>query len=748
MPRQQRDTAATNLTPEALARALQRLVDEDADTTATPSTEIAMRQPATVLRKENPRRAAISDHHDHIRGENTARRTPYLATTATAAVGYLGWGLTELVGLAAGPGAELATTTGIGLASAGALAGARALLHERIPAFWRRQSWAGGAGTAAWITTASAVGPANWTMTALLAGGAAMTWSSWMKHHSIPDVDPNAPQLPTVSDEPTTGDYGDTLAQRWADNVSRSGKAVPGAMLTDRADLTRAIRWTIRTPAGDVSFNDVFGRRNRIAAALGISAKNVMLEPHEDNEAWAYLTVIVRDLLSGGIPYVGPRYDHGVIPLGPFADGEGDMHFYAVEDIGVRNGLVTGEPGSGKSACLEAIGLGLKQSGVWHLLFGDGDPDGGSSPVLNDISDWAEAGPRQVLAQLEAVEAALAIRSLLKSTLTEGPDGPVQITDPSRQSPLRKLLPGTTVPGLMWIIDELQRLSTDTWLASQDFIPRLERVVRIGRKYGVAVVVGTQSLLAGDYGNSTVLRGYLMARNLLAFRNKNRSENAVVGGLAVAPGSLPAGGGYCFAIAGGRLSMGRVAWAPDLGEWATSLPQCALDENTALAMRDFQPEIEQSPSARFAAQVEKLHAWRRRKESGESTDATDAIASTAAAAPLPGFMQGLQIPSALGAQNVVPLRPRPSSSTTLDSAQAVPDVEGLPASQQAVLRALQSGHRRTGDIVGETGLKPPAVSKALGALSDLGLAHKIAHGQWEPFQGRKLDQVKATRESS
>ncbi|ALL79962.1 hypothetical protein AD006_32620 (plasmid) [Pseudonocardia sp. EC080610-09] len=743
MPRQQRDAAGTNLTPEVLARALQRLVDEDTtDTTGTTgttgtaaavSTELTVRQPATVLRKETPRRAAISAHHDHIRAENTARRTPYLATTGTAAAGYLGWGLTELVGLAAGSGAELATTTGIGLASIGALAGARALLHDRIPAFWRRQSWAGSAGTAAWITTASAVGPANWTMTALLAGGAAATWASWMRHHSIPDVDPDAPHLPAASEEPTDSDYGDTLAQRWADNVSRSGKAVPGAMLTDRTDLTRAIRWTVRTPAGDVSFDDVFGRRNRIAAALGISAKNVMLEPHEDNEAWAYLTVIVRDLLSGGIPYTGPRYDHGAIPLGPFADGEGDMHFYAVEDIGVRNGLVTGEPGSGKSASLEAIGLGLKHSGVWHLLFGDGDPDGGSSPVLNDISDWAEAGPRQVLAQLEAVEAALEIRSLLKSTLTEGPDGtPVPITDPATQSPLRKLLPSTTVPGLMWIIDELQRLSTDTWLAAQEFIPRLERVVRIGRKYGVAVVVGTQSLLAGDYGNSTVLRGYLMARNLLAFRNKNRSENAVVGGMAVAPGSLPAGGGYCFAIAGGRLSMGRVAWAPDLGEWATALPQCPLDENTALAMRDFQPETEQSPSARFTAQVEKLHAWRRRKESGEPADAPDA--NDGPAAPLPGFMQGLQIPSALGAQNVVPLRPRPTSSPTPDSAQAAPDIEGLPASQREVLRALHTGHRRTGDIVGETGLKPPAVSKALGALSDLGLAHKIAHGQWEPIE--------------
>ncbi|WP_337826873.1 hypothetical protein [Pseudonocardia sp. UM4_GMWB1] len=732
MARQQSDATGENLSPETLVRALQRLAEENAAPAAA-STQVATR-PATALRKETPREAALSSHHDHIRAESAARRTPYLATAATAGAGYLGWGLTELVGLATGPAGELAATTGIGLASAGLLASARALLHSRIPAFWRRQSWAGAAGATAWITTASAIGPANWTMTALLAGGAAATWAAWMKEHAIPDVDASTPQLP-AADETADSDYGDTLAQRWAENVSPRGKPLPGSMLTDRVELARAVRWTVRTPAGDLSFDEILGRRGRIAGALHVSAKNVMLEPHDDNEGWAYLTVTVRDLLSGGIPYQGPRYDDGVIPLGPFADGEGEMAFYAAEDIGVRNGLVTGEPGSGKSACLEAIGLGLKHSAAWHLFFGDGDPDGGSSPVLNDISDWSEAGPQGVLAQLEAIEAALKIRSLLKSTLTEGPDGtPVPISDPDQQSPLRKLLPSPAVPGLMWIIDELQRLSTDPALIAQDFIPRLERVVRIGRKYGVAVVVGTQSLLAGDYGNSTVLRSYLAARNLLAFRNQNRSENSTIGGMAVAPASLPAGGGYCFAIAAGRLSMGRVAWAKDLGEWSRELPQTPLDEHTALAVLDHQPEAEQSPAARYAAQVEKLQTWRRQKERGEPTDTRD---TTTAPTVLPGFMQGLDIPKALGAENVVPLRPR-STDTALPNGAGepatAPDIEALPNSQQAVFHALQSGHRRTGEIVTATGLKAPAVSKALAALADLELARKIAHGQWEPTE--------------
>ncbi|MCF7547206.1 hypothetical protein [Pseudonocardia sp. WMMC193] len=685
-----------------------------------PSTELAVRPAAPLMRKLSPRAAALERQRDQADRARRARRTPYLAAAATAATGYAGWGLAELAHLAAGSGGEGLTVAGIGLLSATTATALRAAFRARIPDNWRGRSWCVVGGTTAWVTAASAIGPANWPMTALLAGGAALGWAGWMRQHEIPT--PGAETLPTPQDDEEEQDLGDRLARRWAENVSGKGQLLPGAMLTERLDLPRAIRWTIQTRPGTADFNEVFARRSKIAGGLGVAANNLLLEPSDQNESWCTMTVIVKDLLSGGIAYTGPRYEDGRIPLGPFADGEGEMQYVAYDEVGCRNGLVTGEPGSGKSACLEAVGLGLKHSGVWNVWFGDGDPEGGSSPVLNDISDWTEAGPQGVLRQLEAVEEALEIRSLLKSTLTDGPDGtPVPITDPQTQQPIRKLKPSEAVPGLQWILDELHRLTSDPWLIERQFVPRLERVVRIGRKYGVVVLVGTQSLLAPDYGNSTALRGYLAAINLLAFRNQNRSEAAVVGGLSVAPSTLPTGGGYCFATAGGRLSMGRVAWAPDLGRWANDLPDLPLDRDTDLATARFRPEIPRDPAAVFAEQQRRLQTWR-------STLGSAPQQLTPAEPQAPMSRPGLVIPAALTADNVIalhPLSPEPVAVVTAD-------LEALPRRQQLVYAALIDGHRRTGDIAAVIEQKPPNVVKALNALAEVGLVRKVAHGQWQP----------------
>ncbi|WP_226358514.1 FtsK/SpoIIIE domain-containing protein [Pseudonocardia sp. ICBG601] len=685
----------------------------------------------SVLRRETPGQVVVSERAERVRAGVWARRVPYLATAATAATGTLGWALCDLVAASDGPTVATAAAGGLGVTVAAGLAAARGWWRRRIPAAWTKASWAGVAGAGAWVGAAALTGPADPALLAALAAGAAACWSGWMAAHPVTVPSPG----PVLPDE-GAGDVGDRLARRWADNVARRGKALPDSLLTDRVDTARSIRWTVRTPPGEVCFDDILGRRSRIASALGVSGKHLVVEPFPDDEGWAQLTVITADVLSVGIAYTGPRYESGTVPLGPYADGEGEMVFHAVEAVGVRNGLVTGEPGSGKSACLEAIGLGLASSGRWHVFFGDGDPDGGSSPVLNDVADWAESGPDGVLAQLAAVEAALEVRSLLKSTLTEGPPsedgGPgalVAITDPAVQSPARKLLPTPELPGLMWIIDELHRLSTHPHMVAADFIGRLERVVRIGRKYGVGLVVGTQSLLAPDFGGSTVLRSFLTARNLFAFRNMNRSENAVIDGLAVAPTSLPSGGGYCFANSGGRMTMGRVAWAEDLGPWVRAVGGVVLDPDTAAAVGPFQPVQSVSPQARWETQTAKLAAWRRTTHTGAGAAgelAPEAPApelsapSVVSVVALPGWA-GVAVPAALTAADVVPL-PAPAEETVASA--EVAEHAGLSSAQREVYAALAAGHTRTGDIAAVTGRKAPAVSKALTALASAGLAVK------------------------
>jgi hypothetical protein len=696
-------------------------------TKARPSAELCMAPARSV---EVARNASID------RGQR-ARRLPYVAAGATAAAGYGAWGLGELAQLAAGPAGELVVSTGTAGLCAAALGILRLHRGPSIPAQWRRRWWTASASAASWVTAASAIGPGSWPMTAALAVGAAAASSSWLRAHEVPTPpalsgleSPKPARLAVVEEE-----LGSILARRWSENVASTGQPVPGSLLTDRVDLPHAIRWTVQTIPGSTSFSAMFAQRDRIAAGLRWAAAKVLLEPSDIDESSAVLTVITVDVLAAGIAYTGPRYRDGVIELGPYADGSGWADYVAVDRVGCRNGMATGEPGSGKSAFLEAVAMGLKSSGEWVVLFGDGDPEGGSSPLLNNLADWSAAGPQQVLYQLEALEAALIVRGMLKPTLTAGPDGtPIPITDPTTQTPVRELRPSRRFPAIKWILDELHRLSADPWLTERRFIPRLEQLVRIGRKYGIVALTGSQSLLAPDYGNSTPLRGYLAARNLYAFRNGNKSEKAVVSGLEIAPSVLPPGGGYAFAAGGGRLAMLRVAWSADMARYADGLPATPLDADTELAIARFRPAAEADPAVAFAEQTAKLAVWR--AQQGADVAPAAALPSDGGPAALPAAagLAGLAVPSALTAANVIPIhRPAtPTAPTTPTAVEDGPDLEALNSSQQSVVKALRAGHQRTGAIAAQTGLKLPAVSKALSALADLGLAERVAHGNWVP----------------
>lgn len=692
---------------------------------STTSVEVVRQSADRTLRIEQGRRA---------------RRMPYVATAATAAAGYTAWGVGELAAVAAGPlGTLVATSSTAGMCAA-TLGVLRLTYRDRIAPQWRRRWWVAGAAASWWVTTATAVGADSWAMTACLALGAAAASARWLREHEVPCPDEESSVIEAeIVDErepEDEGDLADELARRFATNVVP--KILPsGSMLTDRIDLPRAIRWTIRTPPGSITFGTMYERRARIAAGMNLPLAKVLMEPSDEDEGHALLTVITRDLLAAGISYTGPRYKDGRIPLGPFADGSGEAEYIAVDQVGCRNGMATGEPGSGKSAFLEAVALGLKSSGVWRVWFGDGDPEGGSSPLLNEIADDnPAAGPEQVLQQLEALEALLPVRGLLKATLTEGPDGePVPITDPIRQRPVREMRPSRAYPAIMWIIDELHRLTSDPWLIERGFVKRLERLVRIGRKYGIVLLTGSQSLLAPDYGNSTPLRGYLAARNLFAFRNGNKNEKTVVSGLEISPSTLPPGGGYAFAAGAGRLAMTRVAWARDMTPFAAGLPDSPFDPDSALAVAPFRPATPRDRAAAYAEQIVRLQQWRAQQDGANSAAAQDVPAGPAQLPRITGGLgtdlAGLTVPPALTAENVIPIRRQaaPARRQALDEG---PDLDALNATVRAVYDALHEGHRRTGAIAEATELLKPSVSKALSTLADLGLASKLAHGEYEP----------------
>jgi hypothetical protein len=716
------------------------------------------RQPSKELVRKSPeerlRLQLSAERSLRIEAARRARRLPYLATAATAVGGYAAWGAAELATAMAGQPGEAAAIAGAAGTCAICLAAVRIGYRHRIESRWQGRWWTAGVGAASWITTAAAFGPASWPMTAALAAGAAAVSAGWLRAHDIPAPGTELPAMPMVQGEGLDEDpTAALLAARWAETVAQ--KLVPGSLLTDRQILPNGIRWTVETVPGTTQFSELLNIKGKIASGLRQPSARVILEPGED-ESTALLTVITRDVLAAGVPYRGPQYDNGRILVGPYADGEGWAEYFAYDAVGVRCGLVTGSPGSGKSAFLEIVGLSLRASGEWYLMFGDGDPSGGSSPLLNQIAHWPEAGPRAVLKQLEAIEAAIELRSMLKATLTLGPDGktPVPITDPATQVPIREIIPCPQYPGIMWIIDELHRLTKDQFLKDHQFADRLERVCRLARKYGIGVIAGTQSLLGGDFGGNTPLRAYLSARNMFAFRNTNKSESATVQGLEVAPWTLPEGGGYALSGGDGRLSMLRAAWARDLSQFAVGLPDGGLDADTDLSLDPFRPEEALDPVAQYAVLSARLAAWRTAQSApgadrpGTTSDRTDGQADRTGSGPdrsggqadrsgtgpfSTAGLTGLVIPRPLTAANVIPFRrtePGPVQPAWTDDG---PDLDVLRPPHRLVYEALASGLRRTGDIVERTQLKAPAVSKALKVLEEeYQLVRKLAHGEWEP----------------
>jgi hypothetical protein len=771
-----RGAAGEDAGAQVLAELARQLVAASRAATQHETTTHDLGRAGAALQRREPlaeaRARASWERALRIRAGQDARRLPYLATGATYAAGWAAWGAAELADAAAGPAghsAAIAGTVGLCAAATGVL---RITYRHGIADRWRTRWWISAAAGGGWVSLAASVGPGSWPMTAVLAAGATALASSWQRAHAVPNPsDQPTPTPAPVIEEPTGGDdLGEVLAERWAEYIGARDGVVPGAMLTGRTDLPHAIQWMVQTPPGKVAFDQLLAALPRIAAGLRQSQAKVVLEPVADDESAAWLSVITRDVLAEGVPYPGPSYlsdspSDGRIPIGPYADGTGQADYVAVDGVGCRNGLATGAPGSGKSAFLEAVALGLRISGRWTVLFGDGDPGGGSSPLLNRLADWRAAGPEDVLAQMVAVEDLLELRAALKSTLTAGADGaPVTITDPARQVPLREMLPSTGFPGVCWILDELHRLTQDDWLKNQNFAARLEKIARIGRKYGIVLLTGTQSLLADDFGGNTKLRAYLSDRNCFTFRNPNRSEQHTIAGLKIAPSALPPGGGYAFSTGTGRVSMLRVAWARDLSRYLPTLPDVALDPDSDHVIATHRPAAAGDPTTLYTDAMAALRAMRTRHPSGDGgpaatppppgpvapvlrtevhhpggQDQTSVRPGQPPAGPVHPGLAGVTIPTALTARNVIPIRPSARSA-------AGPVEAAAPSGEQDQLASLNDTQRcvydalnslgwnqlvRTGHLADVTGLRPPAVSKALAVLAERDLAVRLAHGEWQ-----------------
>lgn len=676
------------------------------------------------------RRKAAAERRQRVRDGKRARRRPWILTAATAATGTTAWGIKAFVEMAAGIPGVL-----VSLASAVAVAGTAGVIYlankDRIDQRWRHRYALASTVAMLWVAITTATG-VNLVLLCVLLLAAVCLSAGWWRTHRInaPAAHPAAASPIEEIEEIT--DRGQVV-KLWQAKVAATHGPLPKALLTDGKDLEHGFTWTVQTDENPIEFSAMLNKRGAIAARLKTRVTNVQLDPHPSgDESMATLTVLTRNILEEGVPYPGPRYHNGRIPIGPHVDGSGDAEFVIYDSAGCYGGLLSGEPRSGKSSCFENVGLSLCASGEWVVFYCDGDQTGGSSPVMNEFMHWPLAGVNGALQQLRALEGALEARGVIKPTMTEGQDGkPVPLTDPTTQHPAKKLLPCPSLPGIVWMIDELHRLTKDPDLKEHRWTQRLESLVRIGPKYGIVVITASHSLLAGDYGNSTTLRGYLAARNVFAFRNQNKVEKATLNGLQLSPAALPAGGGYAYSTGSGRLAMLRSAYSNNMAAHGAGLPNIDLDDDTTLGLNGLWTKEARDPETVAREAQHQLTEWRRQRRDGDHTSIGALTLTPTPATPTdkPTFATStvLQLRKAI-----------PPALTAADIIRAPHQRGRLSEDARAVLAVIEDGHllaedrlTKTATIKDSTAFEKNRVHEALRELLDRGLVTQPKKGFYQ-----------------
>ncbi|WP_158071616.1 hypothetical protein [Pseudonocardia sp. Ae717_Ps2] len=282
-----------------------------------------------------------------------ARRAPFLAVGGVAVLGWVGWGLHELLRLGAGDAAAiLAAPVAVGVTGA---AGAAVAIG------WRRQL--GGhhrrfaivtTAAAAWVGVVSLFSPASWTAMAVLVLGAIGLCSRWQAAHAVPQPGPDAAAQAARWSRGTAASAAGTsrveiaeMVQRWEERIAAERGPIPDSQLVEPQVLPAAVRFTVATVPGSTSFDTAHALRGRIASGLQRPSSRIVLEPSDVDESMFDLTVITRDVLADGVPYTGPVYHDGRVEIGAFADGDDTATYTAADRAGAATAWPPGSPARG-----------------------------------------------------------------------------------------------------------------------------------------------------------------------------------------------------------------------------------------------------------------------------------------------------------------------------------------------------------------------------------------------------------------
>ncbi len=167
----------------------------------------------------------------------------------------------------------------------------------------------------------------------------------------------------------------------------------------------------------------------------------------------------------------------------------GESYFGPILLSGMRNCIITGEPGSGKSTFLELLALTAHQH-QW-LLFGC-DPERATfSEAWESITAAPIAeSPTELIELIELVHAEMARRKALFQESAGVSLGPADLKEYNRRAiqPLKRVIV---------VIDE-----ANSYFDNKMIVAGLEDISRRGRKWGVILVLAAHSWRAADVSRS------------------------------------------------------------------------------------------------------------------------------------------------------------------------------------------------------------------------------------------------------
>lgn len=427
---------------------------------------------------------------------------------------------------------------------------------------WRPTAYRAAIVSTVWLALASHRGPSGQVVLAWMVC-VIFSSSPWWKVHRLGY--PKAPAVPVPEVRKI-----ESTELLWAEYIGRKGsRTLPGSQLTGRdTSKPNCEVWTIDLVPGEQSYAAAVGHLGLIAGGLHTPIKNLVLEPHEDeNPNHVKLTIVKVSPIEKTLPYRGARIvgeQRHVIEVGPYGDGDGYAP-WRMWQPGEQpmtgswlSGLVVAGTGIGKSRLMELLAAGYMATGnavVWFV-----DPQGGaSSPALQEYADWyvSSEGAGRMIGALEAIAEAR--------------------EDEMGYEGWSRFDPTPARPGLVVFLDECH-------VTIGKYGARLEALARKTQKVGIAFVGLTQGASLESLGKD-MLRASLLANLIVMRTNSNQTKN-LIPGLTMDPEMLPKIKGFGYSIGtddGARTAPFRAEYVEKPKEWFARYPMPRLDPLSANA---------------------------------------------------------------------------------------------------------------------------------------------------------------------